>query len=250
MSSPRWRQLVLLVALVGALPRAPKPQVAEPPPALRVADASDEHFVLELRVPSQAARSSSAAKPVGLARCVRRASDGRVQLELEARFFDDNLRVHHVETFGPKGSELVWREWRPGQGRTLHVHVADGVARVVEWGGLEALRERWSAPEDLVFPLQLVELARSGAAPPAWGERGPLRFDPLGRVCERVRLRARTQAAGGGLTLLRDDGSSAGLFAFESGVLASFAWQAGELRGRAISAQEYAELLAQGESAR
>lgn len=252
MPSPRSRKLAVFLALVGALPLAapPTPQAAEPPPELRVTDASDEHFVLELRTPSSTARSTTAAKPVGVARWVRRASDGRVQLEFEARFFDENLRVHQVETFGPKGSELVWREWRPAQGRTLHVHVEGGLVRVVEWGGLEAQREHWSAPAELVFPLQLVELARSGAAPRVWGERGPLRFDPLGRVCERVRVQAQAPDAGGGLALVREDGSSAGVFRFEHGALAGFAWQAGELRGRAVDAQEYAQLLAQGESAR
>lgn len=250
MLSPPWRKLALLCALVVALPSAPPPQSAERPPELRGADAADEHFVLELRTHSSGARSTTAAKPVGVARWVRRASDGRLQLEFEARFFEENLRVHHVETFGPKGSELVWREWRPAHGRTLHVHVEGGLVRVVEWGGLEALRERWSAPAELVFPLQLVELARSGAAPQAWRERGPLRFDPLGRVYERVRIQAQAPDAGGNLALVREDGSSAGVFRFEHGALASFAWQAGELRGRAVDAQEYAELLAQGESAR
>lgn len=242
----------MFLALAGALRLAapPTPQAAEPPPELRTTETSNEHFVLELRTPSGAARSSGAAKPVGVARWLRRASEGRVQLEFEARFFDENLRVHQVETFGPKGRELVWREWRPAQGRTLHVQVEGGVARVVEWGGLEALRERWSAPADLVFPLQLVELARGGTAPQAWRERGPLRFDPLGRVYERVRIQAQAPDAGGGLALVREDGSSAGVFRFESGALASFAWQAGALRGRAIGAQEYAELLAQAESAR
>jgi len=235
----------VLIALVGALPFASTPQAAEAPPALRVAETPDEHFVLELRTPNAGARATSAAKPVGVARWVRRALDGRTQLELEARFFDEELRVHHVETFGPKGRELVWREWRPGQGRTLHVHVEGGFARVVEWGGLEALRERWSAPEDLVFPLQLVELARSALAPTAWGERGPLRFDPLGRVCERVRIQLRPEEAATGVVLQREDRSSAGAFSFEGGALVSFAWQAGELRARAIGAQEYAEFVAQ-----
>lgn len=253
MPSPRLRQFALLLALVvGAQPfrAATSTQAAEAPPALRVPVASDEHFVLELRMPNDGARPTSAAKPVGVARWVRRASDGRVQLELEVRFFDEQLRVHQIETFGPKGSELVWREWRPGHGRTLHVQLEGGFARLVEWGGLEAVRERWSAPVDLVFPLQLVELSRAGAAPQTWGERGPVRFDPLGRACERVRVVANSTDASASLALLREDGSSAGAFAFESGALASFAWQAGELRGRAVDAQEYAELLAQGDSAR
>jgi hypothetical protein len=65
-----------------------------------------------------------------------------------------------------------------------------------------------------------------------------------------VRVVANSTDASASLALLREDGSSAGAFAFESGALASFAWQAGELRGRAVDAQEYAELLAQGDSAR
>lgn len=229
-----------LAAFVLALTPSLERRTGEPPGPLTVVD-SDEYFALELSSPPDANGKSSAPRTVGVARWTRRAGPSTL-LELEARFFDEHARVHHVERIGEDASELVWREWRAGQGRTLNARLAKGALELVEWGRLQAHRQTWKAPPELVFPLQAVELARADGAASNWGAGTFARFDPLGRNIEpttlkRLRENEIERVAFDGL-----DGESVGTFAFEAGALRWFRWQNGDLRARAVDAGEHARL--------
>lgn len=234
---------MVALCLVGvpAFERTEDPQ----PPARDVVD-GDEYFALELTSPADSARASPTRRTVGVARWTRRAGPSTL-LEFEARFFDEQARVHHVERIDEGGSELVWREWRAGQGRTLRARLANGALELVEWGGLQVHRESSQAPRDLVFPLQAVELARARAN---CGERAFPRFDPLGRCVELTTLTRTREGELERAAFVDPEGVSVGTFAFEAGVLRWFQFQSGDLRARAVDVDEHARLARAYESSR
>jgi len=199
----------------------------------------EEFFVLECSLPADAG-ARAAVEQVGLARWSARGGE-RAQVELEARFFEDGLRVHQVESASGSERELVWREWRPSDGRTLIARARGGALDLVEWGRHEPLRTSLPAPADLCFPLHLVEALRIERG--ALQREALLRFDPLGRRSESLQL-VEHERAGDVRTLeLRDDsGACAGRYEFDGERLRSFRWQGGALIARAIEPADYARL--------
>ncbi len=205
----------------------------------------EEHFVLLLDSPASSAQRASVPVPVGLARWRARGGE-RSQVEFEARLFERDLRVQQVETVDACAAELVWREWRAGQGRTLRARAEDGVLELVEWGRRDVVRERLSAPAPVWFALHLVEAARVGDLP-----RSLECFDPLGRRVERLEVRANSLTPTLQLLRLNDaSGACAGEYQLEGEALSEFRWQAGELRARAIERDEYERLERDAAAAR
>jgi hypothetical protein len=235
-------------------PLIPVP-IPAPIPALRTGVDGEEFFALELRSPPGPGGKPVAARPVGVA-CLRRGFDEVVQLELEARFFEERTRLHCIETRGPRGVELVWREWRAGDGRTLHArHVGERV-ELVDWGRLEALRSNFQAPAGLVWPLEAIERARTRGGLEAWSSTPMLRFDPAGRRVEELRVRwdeaapadsGEARAANGCARWFGVDGAQAGEFTFVDGALREFRWQGGELVARSVDAEEFARRIREHE---
>ena len=179
-------------------------------------------------------------RQAGLACWRRLAVDGGHQLEWDVVFPEQGTRVLHTERWTVAGSRLVWRELRAGSGRSLSAEDLEGGTglRLREWAGRFRQALEIEAPGPYVLPLQLLELARRGALPP----EGAWVFDPLARSFERVRP---CEPAPGSsvdrerIDLLREDGTSAGSWIFDEGGLQAFGWQAGGLRARRISAEEY-----------
>lgn len=230
----RVTQAALLVcALFPLAPRTKAPACER----LRAGVQREEHFVLLLDSPGSSAQRTSVPKPVGLASWRARGGE-RSQVELEVRLFDEDLRVQHVETVDSSVSELVWREWRAGHGRTLRVRAEAGVLELVEWGRPEVLRVTLPTPDPVWLPLHLLEALRARAP-----IESALCFDPLGRCAERLSLREQSDAPESRRVRLSDAlQACAGEFRFEGDVLAEFRWQAGALRAQAIAADEYATL--------
>lgn len=241
----------MLRILVHATALALGAALAAGPEATPQETVREELFVLELeRGPALERAGPQPPEAVGVALLRRRVLDGQAQDEWELRFFEDGTRVAHVERWSSGRPTLVWREWRPGGGRTLKAEPGAAGVEVVEWGRKQGLRTSLPAAEAVLLPLQLLELARAGALASGrvqW-------FDPLARSVEVVEVLARAVPGGaresGGepaperrVTLLREDGTSAGEFAFRGAELHAFRWQAGDLSGRRIGREAYAEHL-------
>lgn len=248
---------LLLLPLAGAgrqegLPRPPLPGAAvrelllAPPAGTRV-----EHFVLE------AAPEGARAEAVGMARLVcgpdpeAGAPAGALRLEAELCFFAEETRVVHTERLregGARGPEvtLVWRELRPGGGRTLLLEGAlGGALKSCETARGELVRREHAGGADAFLWLSLLEAAREGGR-----LAGALRlFQPLAGVFEPLEARVSEAVpdAGGtperALELLRG-GASAGRFVFRGRALDSFRLQAGGPLARAISREDYERLRA------
>ena len=244
--------IALLASLRGALQddhRAareasdPLPRLEQPSEILR-----EEFFALEL--------AETPPRVVGYAAWRRRREEQGQQVEWDLHFTADSTRVLHVERLDNGGGNLVWREWRPGSGRTLNVAWASDAQALecVEWGRSQALRSRLDAPQGAVMPLYLLELARRGDL-----DRGSFTlFDPLARALEPVRATttyatreraqpsARDQAAPvleRTVEFTRDDGTHAGAYTFCGDDLVRFRWQDGMLSARRIEAGEYSAAL-------
>lgn len=219
---------------------------AAPPPILR-----EEHFLLELSSDARGLAlggTSQGAREVGLAVWRRRVEADVRQDEWEIRFHEDGVedtRVLHVERFERGRTKLVWRSWRPGEGRTLIVEWNDAgdALRVLEWGRSETLRVEIPAEGGAVMPLYLEGLARAGHV----GGGRFVRFDPLSRCLERVRVDCLVDATAARdegprerlIELRREDDSLASAWLFDADGLQGFQWQAGGVRGRRIDADEY-----------
>jgi hypothetical protein len=246
--------LTLLALLRGALQddratareaAGPLPPLAQPREILR-----EEFFALEL--------AETPPRVVGYAAWRRRREEPGQQVEWDLHFTPDDTRVLHVERLDAGGGNLVWREWRPGSGRTLSVAWESGAQALecVEWGRAQALRSRIEAPQGAVMPLYLLELARRGDL-----DRGTFNlFDPLARSLEPVHATtsyATRGAAGAKLAgqaepvlertveFTRDDGTRAGAYTFCGDDLVRFRWQDGTLSARRIEAGEYSAALAE-----
>lgn len=242
----------LLAAARGALQDLPvRAREATAPPREIV---REEFFVLEL--------GDSPPRVVGHAAWRRRIEEHGEQVEWDLRFADpgfarENTRVLHVERLGAQHGNLVWREWRPGSGRTLEVAWSpDGRGLdCIEWGRAQAIRTRLDAPDGAVMPLYWLELARRGDV-----ESGNFQlFDPLSRtlehVCAKTVYAARQITAPRGqveqpvqlertIDLVRDDGTRAGAYTFCGDELVRFRWQDGALTARRIEPGEYHAALA------
>jgi hypothetical protein len=236
--------LATLAGQAGAsvAPRASAETAAAAAPAAEVVEA--EHFALEIEpVDPLGEEGPLAVAPVGLAVWRRRIVGDSEQVEWQVRFTEaelDDTQVLHVERLGSERTKLVWREWRPHGGRTL---VGDWIEdsrhlRLLEWGQRETLRLTIPFEADTVLPLALQERARKGQA-----IEGPLRlFDPLSRSLERVAVEVTEldgETARRLVEVRRADGSLVSAWEFAGPELVSFRWQAGTLRGRRISAEEY-----------
>lgn len=209
----------------------------------------EETFVLELPPQDRDPRLRPAPPDeVGVAVLRRSEVDGSVQCEWDVRFYGDDTRVLHVESTGSGTERLVWREWRPGAGRSLTAEGTPAGFEVVEWGRHESLRTRLEAPEGGSFPIAALERAREGELATgrfAW-------FDPLARAVERGTV---TLAFGAEPTpdsrgeavlerrfeLVRDDGTRAVRWVFRGDELWEVEWAAGGLVGRRVARPGYEE---------
>jgi hypothetical protein len=227
-----------------------------------------ECFVLELTGP--AADGSDALEAaagegdeVGLALLRERREGGRTMLEWQLRFAVEgaiDTRVHHVELREGDLRRLVWREYRPGAGRTLFLEeLPGGELRAVEWGGREGRRTSGDLPGDGLFPLELLERARDARGSARLEAERLALFDVLEQRFEPVVLDASPSAAArpaafapsGGVhehprrrtvEVRRRDGSLAAAYRFAGSELEAFQWQAGTARGRRIDAEEWQRL--------
>ena len=207
-----------------------------------------EHFRLELAGGAGEGSGPASAEVVGAASLRCRSRAGELQLEWQIDLFGAGTRVLHVERHGPDGSTLVWREMRPGSGRTLTAAREGGESswRIAEWSGGEAARAEVSAAGVAALPLELLEMARGG--PDGLG-RGGLSsgdslslFDPLSRSFETVTIRTRPAPDELRIDIARADGSLAGLYRIREGRLVGFRWQNGRLSGASVSKEEYERL--------
>lgn len=209
----------------------------------------EETFVLELPPQERDPRLRPAPpEEVGVAVLRRSEVDGAVQCEWDVRFYGDDTRVLHVESWDRNSPRLVWREWRPGAGRSL---IADGRPEgieLVEWGRHEGLRTRLESPDGVLFPIYVLELARQGD--PGLG-RLPW-FDPLARAIERGTVSvgfgaepaldtAGAEVLERQVELVRDDGTRAARWVFRGDELWEVEWASGGLVGRRIARPGYEE---------
>jgi hypothetical protein len=224
-----------------------------------------EHFALELTASEADALVAPEveAEGIGLAVLRQRREGPRTVLEWELRFEvpgEVDTRVHHVEVHEGAETKLVWREYRPGAGRTLILLASGAELRTVEWGGRDGLREEVAQPEGGLFPLELLERARAARL----SEGEVALFEPLDQRFERVELFTRVEAGAHPasfappacgdqperwaadsarlartLAIHRRDGSLAGAYRFVGSDLVAFQWQAGAARGRRIPADEW-----------
>lgn len=214
------------------------PELASPRELLR-----EEFFALELSSPDT-------VTVAGYAAWRRRREDGGQVLELELAFPAEGTRVSHVERATHDQSRLVWREWRAGGGRTLHVQWPRGQAHieVVEWGRADGLRTSWEATDGALMPLYLLELARHGDI-----ERGAFTcVDPLSRSLERMQVSTAFSARASGtesfdvehtVELIDHDGVTRGAYTFCGAELVGFRWARGDLHARRIPADEFVRAL-------
>lgn len=213
-----------------------------PPSATR-----EEPFVL--RIAERNSAGGSVDRPVGVCVLRRRDEAGGTQLECELEFAREDARAMLIESSGAARREIVWREWRPGGGRTLHV-TSDAAARrleLVDWGGPEAVRATLDSAQRVWTWLELAERARAGDLEPS---RVAL-LDPLAREIVAVEVRVAWRAdAGDGrgdprlvrdVELVRDDGSSAGGFTFNGESCLALRWQKGPLRADRVTPDELAQ---------
>ena len=216
-----------------------------------VASAREEHFVLTLPESDTEHRGAEVrGREIGLAVLRRRTVEGAEQAEWDLRFFGEETRVSHVERWGGETSSLLWREWRPRDGRTLRASFGGADLEVQEWGGGARIRETLDAGRGALFPIAALELARDGALPPG---RVTL-LDPLSRALESttVELRFGAQPLGDSAgaavlervhRLLRDDGTLASEWSFRGRELWSVRWQAGGLCAHRIRGEDWESRL-------
>jgi len=205
----------------------------------------EEYFVVEQ--PATAAERATKGREestdsVGLVCCRRLALDDGWQVEWDVRFPAEETRLLQIERHGSTGTSLVWREMRPGAGRTLTAEWSeegDGLI-VREWSGRQRREEELPARTGAILPLHLLELLREDTL----ADGRLLVFDPLSRSLDAVTLRTTLQDdATRSAELVRDDGTLAGVWQLDGERLLSFQWQGGDLRARRISRDEYRERL-------
>ncbi len=233
--------LALLVPLCLALVR--EPRASEP-------EGLEECFVLQLPVPAQAGGRPT-VEEVGLAVLRRKLVDGVEQAEWDLRFFGEDTRVSHVERWVEGRPRLSWREWRPRSGRSLSAELGpDGLA-LVESGQRQTLRVQLPVPEGVLFPIALLEQARSGTL---GAGRVPC-FDPLARQVEPLSLQVafspepQPDSLGASVLerrvqLTRDDGTLAAEWTFRGRELWSARWHAGGLVARRVRPDDWEARLA------
>jgi hypothetical protein len=211
-----------LLLLSGFVRPAPEPAA----PVTRT-----EFFLLEQRTASSAAPAG--ARLIGTAVIRKRVDADGETLELEARFDELDTRVLHVESWSARGAKLVWREWRPGAGRTLVCErVAAGAPlEVVEWSRTGRTPRRTLAGDAVWWPLQLIEMLRTRETLAASLQR----FDPLSGALERVAFEPCSSAANAaGVRLVGEDGVDLGCVEFADGELARLTWQSSALAARRV----------------
>jgi hypothetical protein len=190
---------------------------------------------------------------VGLVALRRRQVDGGWQLEQDILFPFEGVRLLAVECLDARSPRLVWREITPSGGRTIFAEWTAQSERLksVEWGADGSLRESIGTSRGAVMPQYLLELARRGRIAAGRFEV----FDPCSGRLEpwSVELSYNRSSAAAPVSSVapeylrrlefrRADGTLAGSYEFDGTRLVRFQWQAGSLRARSISAQEFAEL--------
>ena len=231
-----------MIALALILGLAAPPLAAEEPGDLRL-----EHFVLERR----SGDAAVAPVEVGLVCLRRRTVDGQRQLESESLFFrrggdtGEDEHVLQVERDSGPGPALVWREWGGTRSRCLTAErTADGAGLLlVETSRGGTPRATIEAPPGVLYPLELVELARVGKL--VTGRC--LLFDPLSRSLETIEVKTQSGGSSVGdlrtVEFLREDKSSAGRYEFQGSELVGFQWQEGDLHARRVASEMYAARL-------
>ncbi|MEW6073940.1 MAG: hypothetical protein AB1726_15270 [Planctomycetota bacterium] len=198
-----------------------------------------EHFRLDLE------GDPADGAPMGVLRWVSGTwvEDGvprGLRLETQTIFFAAGARVIHTEVLSRDERKLVYREVRPGGGRTLVLEwPAGGEPRVLETSGGRVQRHLVETARGMFLPLALVEEARRGAV-----LAGPLSvFSPLAAAAEPLVVDCRDVAGADPgrreLTLSRAGGVFAGSFTFAGDSLARFQWQKGGVQARPISAADH-----------
>ncbi len=190
------------------------------------------------------------ARQLGLVELRRTTLEGSPQLELDASFPFERIRVLAVECLNPRSPRLVWREVSGGAGRTVFAEwtAESEELRVMEWGIDGRLRERSTTSGGAVMPHYLLELVRAGSVTTGTFEV----FDPLGHSLESWSLSTTYQRAEAtGLEYARQaefhraDGTLAGRYLFHGTELIRFQWQAGGAIATRISEEEHAKLSEQ-----
>jgi hypothetical protein len=180
--------------------------------------------------------------PVGIARfSTGAAPGGGLRIELDAQFFDVDVRVLHVEVLRPSEVKLVWREIRARGGRTVLLEWSreDPVLRFTDLAGGENLRRELDGSRGALMPLFAIQQARGGAA-----LEGPLVvFDPPAGRLASMQFTT-TEEDGRRVVRTRHlSGATGASFEFDGDELVAFSWQAGGPRAEAISQETYETLL-------
>jgi hypothetical protein len=192
--------------------------------------------------PFESSASKEGTTVLGVARCRRLTLPEGEQLEWDVQFLGEGTRVLHIERSSSGGNSLVWREILPGAGRTVTARNArDGTQLALrEWAGRLDQKSEIAAAQAIAFPLQLLEQARASAELPPQA----LVFDPLARQVEAWSVTVEELESGARrVDLARADGTLAARWLLRDAELVGFQWQGGNLRGRRVSAEDYARLL-------
>lgn len=241
-----WGWALLGLAGLPLTPQGPDPtpvQAEEAPRPVAPAEARIEHFALELT-------TREGIEVQGVLRWIARREGEGTQLEWELEFPGEELRVLTVETLGPGGDRLVWRELRSGAGRSLVVEWAssDPVLTLREWALDGTSRETRRPSGGALLPLSLIELCRAGRLTQGVFEV----LDPTSRGLSRLALSTSYELPREPdgeprrmVELRRADGTLAGRYRFGREELLDFEWQEGGLRGRRVGMDEHERLRAQ-----
>jgi hypothetical protein len=171
--------------------------------------------------------------PLGLARYVAGPDGQGTRVELELAWFEPELRLIQTERASAYGRLLVFREVRPGGGRTLFLTGDPGRPwSCHELGGPEPLRREFPVGGEL--PLLLLEAARRERV------TGPLAptFDPLRAGFEPARARL----VQGTFELRTDDGGLRFAVDLDGDRLVGWRWQAGSPVARPVSPETWESL--------
>ena len=171
--------------------------------ALAGSATSDDGPIRELHIPERAGTRAehfvlrAGGEEVGVARRLRVEGDpGELLLDVETRLFPIGTVVRHVERSGADGPSLVWREVRPGDGRTIHLEwdARRRVLATLERCGDDAPR-RGELEDRALFPSWLVERLREGRV----GAAPVSVYEPLAAAASERRVEARALVVGGAL---------------------------------------------------
>jgi hypothetical protein len=154
----------------------------------------------------------------------------------ETVFFAERTRVLHTERLAPGLRELVFRELRAADGRTLYfAWTPDGHGNSREAIGRDLRRTEFDLGANAALPLSLVELARRSELAVA----DVALFQPLANELSVVQASMSNEEGVRVLTLGRASEPSASRYEFDGRTLTSFRWQSGGPVATAITEPEF-----------